>query len=103
MLSRTQLLALFLSPGATGFNVNFQSVFHSHGSSTVRTPALYAESNDVASDSQSESEDFFLEDDASTTSQFLAGLWQTIAKGNTMVRGVSVDVGCSMNESTILD
>jgi hypothetical protein len=36
------------------------------------------------------SEDLFPSDPAKTTPEFLAGLWNLIAKGNTMVRGVSI-------------
>jgi hypothetical protein len=96
MLTRTPLLALFLSPAVTGFSVRCQSVFQSPSVSTVRSSRLYSESNDVVNDLQVESEDLYLDDDASTTSQFLSGLWQLIAKGNTMVRGVSFSSVCSM-------
>lgn len=34
-------------------------------------------------------EDLYLVDNANCTSQFLRGLWQLIARGNNMVRGVS--------------
>jgi hypothetical protein len=97
MLSRAPLLALLVSPAATGFSVRCQSVFQSPSVSTVRSSSrLYLESNDVIDDAQVGSEDLYLADDASTTSQFLAGLWQLIAKGNTMVRGVSFSSVCSM-------
>lgn len=45
----------------------------------------------TASSSTDEDGDLHPSDDAKTTPEFLAGLWQLIAKGNHMVRGVSIN------------
>ena len=48
------------------------------------------ESIDSSSANNSDDEDLHPSDAAATTPEFLAALWQLIAKGNHMVRGVSI-------------
>ena len=55
-------------------------------SATVQGDALTEEEGGAPSKGDN---DLHPSDDASTTPQFLAGLWQLIARGNHMVRGVS--------------
>lgn len=52
---------------------------------------LNALSAPISKDAPAENEDGDIEpvDQANTTAQFLSGLWQLIARGNTMVKGVS--------------
>ena len=54
--------------------------------------ASTSESSQDQGDAADDIEDLYLVDNANCTSQFLRGLWQLIARGNNMVRGVSASI-----------
>ena len=92
------MLLLLLSPVAAFLAVNrsaqkanmiarFVRLF-SANKSTVRNPHL-----------DNDDEEWHQVDSASTTPQFLSGLWQLIARGNSMIKGVSTAVNQSSHSA----
>lgn len=90
-MRRNSIALLLLFQAASAFTVPGSS--HTRTSAIIRSGPLYSEavpSDAVADDSQADNgDDLFPSDPAKTTPQFLSALWHLIAKGNTMVRGVS--------------
>jgi hypothetical protein len=64
---------------------------HHHSVSTSQSALAEAgrDESDATSGDDSDDEEFHKMDPAETTTQFLSGLWQLIAQGNQMTRGVS--------------
>jgi hypothetical protein len=90
-LSATSLLLLWLLSAASAFTTPTTRHFSRPRSWHVIS-ALYSEQNGAEKGTQTDNSDggeFHPSDPARTTPQFLTGLWQLIARGNTMVRGVS--------------
>ena len=88
MLTRRSLLALLLLRAASAFTATRSGRRSLVDVTTrVRDSSLYSEES--SSSSSDQDGDLFASDPASTTPEFLSGLWHLIAKGNHMVRGVS--------------
>lgn len=81
MVPRASLLALLFLRAASAFTTApGRTIDFAKGRSGSRRYSAEPSNQDG---------DLFPSDPASTTPQFLSGLWQLIAKGNSMVRGVS--------------
>ena len=93
----TILLAIatiaFLLPLVSAFTVPLQYSVAKSRSPLVK-PILASQAAPKESDPQTghDEDDWHPEDPASTTPQFLGALWQMIARGSNMVKGVSKDI-----------
>lgn len=75
------------SPSVASLRVDLATASPAQGLRRVSAIQMSQEAGSTT-DNETE-EEFHPIDPARTTTEFLAGLWQLIAKGNTMVRGVS--------------
>jgi hypothetical protein len=91
MSTTTMMLVLFLLSVASAFTIPTRNIAL-QSSNQVSKQLYSAQSDTVQGDPQAGEDDdgeMHPSNPGRTTSQFLSGLWHLIARGNTLVRGVS--------------
>lgn len=82
----------FIAPNTFDKTIPHLSNTLQNKNNALSSAASTSDSSEDQGDTADDIEDLYLVDNANCTSQFLRGLWQLIARGNNMVRGVSDEI-----------